>query len=237
MALDARSLAHAPGRRRLRALLGLAPALGLALAGPAAGAPPSSAALAPDLPPAAYEAASTGAVRGRAYLEAGRPGAPDQPVSAVTVTLVPRSDALLGRLAALKRRLRDDPRRYPTSAEVVAGVRREYEEVLIRAGGGGLVRRAVSAADGTFGLAAVPAGPWLLVAERAVWVERPGPALSRRERQIFEERPRLAGYYAVTIWVREVSVEAGGQTTVELNDRNAWMTAIAEKRTPDAPSR
>jgi hypothetical protein len=150
------------------------------------------------------------------------------------VTLVPRSQALLDRLAALKRALRDDPRRYSSSAEAVSAARQAYEQALARQGSGPLVRRAVSAADGAFDLGTVPAGPWLLLAERSVFVERPGPAPSRRDRQVFGERTRLLGYYTLTFWLREVSVEPGGIVMVELTDRNAWLTGISEKRAPGA---
>lgn len=242
MAVDARPLAHSPARRRLRALLGLALGVGLALSGCAARTSPAGApsgdAVVPDLPPAAYEeaerAGSAGSVRGRAYLEPGRLGGADQPLAALTVTLLPRSEGLLVRLAALKRQLREEPRRYPSSAEAVTAARLDYEQALARGGGERLVRRAVSGPDGTFEFGTVPAGPWLLVAERTVFVERSGPAQPRRERQVFGERPRLLGYQTVTFWVREVSVLPGAQVTVELNDRNAWLTAVTEKRTPDA---
>ncbi|HXF96575.1 MAG TPA: hypothetical protein VNI61_10805, partial [Gemmatimonadales bacterium] len=101
-------------------------------------------------------------------------------------------------------------------------------------GGSDLLRRAVSGPDGTFLVPEVPAGPWLLLGERRVWVDKPGPGLSRRERQIFRDRPRLLGYHAVTFWVREVPVLPGDRVSVELTDRNAWMTGIAEKRGPGA---
>lgn len=236
--MDARSLAHAAGfaslsgRGRRRLALGL---LLLATTGPAAGGP---AALAPDVPPSVYARAArqgeTGRVTGRGYREGRRPEAPEEPLAGVTVALVPRSERLFDELNRLRRDLRQDPRRYPSSAKAVVAARRDYEQALARAGGGDLVLRATSGPDGGFDFPAVPAGPWLLLAERREWVEKAGPALSRRERQVFREQPRLLGYDAVTFWVREVSVPPGGRVSVELNDRNAWMTGIAEKRTPDA---
>jgi hypothetical protein len=238
VAVDARPLAHAPGVRGLSDRTWRRPALGLALLVAATSSAAGPAAVAPDVPPAVYNQAAregaTGSIAGRGYRAGPRPEGPEEPLAGVAVTLVPRSERLLEDLNRLRRDLRDEPRRYPSSAKAVVAVRREYEGALVQAGGADLVRRATSGTDGSFEFSAVPAGPWLLLAERREWVERPGPVLSRRDRKIFREQPRLLGYYAVTFWLREVSVLPGRRVSVELNDRNAWMTGIAEKRTPDA---
>jgi hypothetical protein len=191
----------------------------------------------PDIPAAVYEQAardgSTGEVTGRITLT-GKPPSLDEPVAGAVLTLVPRSEPLLDALTRLRRALRDEPEKYASSAEAVVAVQREYVQALERAGQDALVRRTTSGSDGRFEFAGVPAGPWLLLGQRWVWVDKPGPGLSRRERQIFRDRPRLLGYHAVTFWVREVSVLPGRRVSVELTDRNAWMTGIAEKRAPGA---
>ncbi len=231
--MDARPLAHPPGLRGLIGPLLLIWALRLPFGAGATGAA-TPVGLVPDLPVGAYLDAArrgaTGSVSGRVYEDRARLEQPEAPLASVELTLVPRSDALLARLAALRREVRDDPRRYPSSAEAIVRARREYEQALVTAGGSDLLRRAVSGPDGTFLVPEVPAGPWLLLAERTVYVERPGPAQGRREAKVFQKRPRLLGYDAVTLWVQDLTVRPGQVVSVELNDRNAWMTGIREKR-------
>jgi hypothetical protein len=84
-----------------------------------------------------------------------------------------------------------------------------------------------------FVLEGVPAGAWVLMAQRAVFVPKAGSLPSRRDREAFGARPQLTGYYAVTIWLRSLSVRRGESESVELTDRNAWMRAIAEERRPE----
>src|SRR5262249_39458383 len=132
------------------------------------------------------------------------------------------------------RRVRAEPTTYPTSARAVVEARRQYERALTDAGAGDLVRYAPGSADGTFELDRVPAGDWVLLVEHAVFVNKPGPLPSRQEFETFRKNPQFLGYYAVTLWLEEVKVARGETATFELNERNAWMVGIDEKRTPDA---
>jgi len=175
-----------------------------------------------------------GTVSGRAMDETDRRSAPDEPRVGVAVTLVPRSDALLGQLREIKRRVRAEPTTYPTSARAVVEARRRYERALTDAGAGDLVRYVPGSADGTFELDRVPAGDWVLLVEHAVFVSKPGPLPSRQEFDTFRKNPQFLGYYAVTLWLEEVKVARGETATFELNERNAWMEGLDEKRTPDA---
>lgn len=178
----------------------------------------------------AARSGALGTVAGQAVEEGGRPGEPHRPLDALAVTLVPRSPALLAKFDGIRRRARAGDRAYRTSAPALVEARRVYERALSDAGAGELVRFTAGGPDGTFEVAGLPAGQWLLIAERAVFVERPGPAPSKREREIYVPTPRLKGYYTVTVWLRELTVAAGRMEHVELNDRNAWMIAISEDR-------
>jgi hypothetical protein len=150
----------------------------------------------------------------------------------VSVTLVPRSEALLVELERIRGQARREPDDYRSSAREVARARQDFERALAQAGHADLVRFTAVEPDGAFVLAQVPAGPWLLIAQRAVFVPMPGAVPSRREPGGFRPRSRLTGYLAVTIWLRELTVRSGESKSLELTDRNAWMRAIAEERTP-----
>ncbi len=227
MALGAQPLAHpAAGGPLTVALLGL-----FLLAGGSGSLP------ALDVPTEAYrEAAAAGAlgtVAGRAVGDPQRPGEPPPSLADVSVTLVPRSSALLVELDRIRTQARQEPDAFRSSARAVAQARQDFERALAEAGTADLVRFTAVEPDGAFVLERVPAGAWVLIAQRAVFVSKPGTAPSRRERQSFGSRPHLTGYYAVTIWLRTLSVRPGESESVELTDRNAWMRAIAEERSPD----
>jgi hypothetical protein len=161
-----------------------------------------------------------------------RPGQPPASLTDVSVTLVPRSPTLLAELDRIRERSRREPDALRTSARAVAQARRDFERALWQAGAADLVRFTAVEPDGTFALERIPAGAWVLMAQRAVFVPKPGSSPSKRDRDIFEPRSPMTGYYAVTIWLRSLSVRAGESESVELTDRSAWMTAIAEERTP-----
>src|SRR5262245_13683724 len=184
----------------------------------------------------AYRAAvadgATGTVAGRAVDEADRRNTPDEPRVGIGVTLVPSSRALLNELEEIKRLARVKPATYPTSARSVVEARRAYERVLSEAGAGSLVRYAPGSADGTFQFDQVPAGQWMLLVEHAMFVNKPGQVQTSQEWSTFRKKPQFLGYYAVTFWLDKLQVSRGETATVELNERNAWMTGIDEKWTP-----
>jgi hypothetical protein len=183
----------------------------------------------------AVAAGAVGTVAGRALAEdLHRRRASEQPLGEISVTLLPRSESLLVELHRIKDRARADLDAFRTSALAIADARRAYERALWEAGAPELVRFAAVAPDGRFVLEGVPAGSWLLVAQRAVYVAKGAAHGARRDREVFAPRLSLAGYYAVSVWLREIALAAGQWEAVELTDRNAWMTAIAEEREPGA---
>ena len=184
----------------------------------------------------AATAGALGAVAGQAFAENLRRGASPQPVTDVAVMLVPRSEAFLGELEGIRTRARRDMSAYRTSARAVTEARQVYERALWKAGAAELVRSAAVDPEGRFSIEGLPAGAWLLIAQRAVFVPKKPGAMSKQDRELFERRPQLTGYYAVTFWLREVTIAPGQSTDVELTDRNAWMTGIAEERLDAGPT-
>lgn len=193
-----------------------------------------------DVAPPIYQAAAAagrvGVVSGRAVEETRRRNAPDTPMSGFSVTLVPRSADFLARLHAIANRGRTDPAAFTTTAADIVAARQQYERALAEAGAAELVKYRPVETDGRFEIPGVPEGEWLLVALRPVFVAKPAPPVKHKptERDKFTPQPRVIGYYAVTVWVRDLSVAAGQETTVDLTDRNMWMTAIEEKTEPGA---
>ena len=228
MALDAQPLAD-PARGPC--VTGMLVGLLLLASGP-------EARLARDVPIDAYRTAAAagalGTVAGRAVADPRRPGEPPTGLNDVSVTLLPRSQALLVQLERIREQARREPDAYRSSAREVARARQDFERALAQAGDADLVRFAAVEPDGAFVLGQVPAGAWLLIAQRAVFVPIAGAAPSRRDRESFRPRSRLTGYLAVTIWLRELTVRSGESQSVELTDRSAWMRAIAEERAPQS---
>jgi hypothetical protein len=226
MALDAQPVADPAGADAVKsAILGmvflaLAPAMALEL----------------DVPTEEYrEAAETGAVgtiAGRALADPKRPGEKPASLPDVSVTLVPRSGAFLVELDRIREQARRDPEAFRSSARAVAQARHDLERALWQAGAAELVRSTPVEPDGAFVLERVPAGAWLLMAQRAVFVPKASATPPKRDRDAFGPRAPMTGYYAVTIWLRPLSVRRGESASVELTDRNAWMRAIAEERDP-----
>lgn len=179
----------------------------------------------------ASDAGAMGTIAGRAYEEPRRKNETERPLGDVAITLLPRSEDFLARMGAIKQRMRDDAVFYRQSAVAVITARREFERALSAAGAGDLVRFGLVSPDGNFEVS-VPAGQWIVMAHRAVFVSKasPPPKLRYRGHDVFAQDPRLLGYYAIAVWLRELTVEAGKAAVIELHDRNVWMTAIEEKR-------
>ena len=230
--LVARALGWSPVTVVGRALASWRKPLLLALALSSAGVVASAQGL--DVRPEDYwQAAAAGAVGGVSGWtvgETGRRAAPEQPLADVSVTILPRSEALLARLADIKTAARRDLRVYRESARRIADARRQLERALTEAGAGDLVRYTAAAPDGAFAVEGLPAGRWLLLAQRAEFIRKETSPPKSRESTIYRRQPRLKGYYAVTLWVEELTIDAGRSERLELSDRNAWMTAIAEDK-------
>lgn len=186
---------------------------------------------------------STGRVEGRVYIERARPNAPDDPLAGVSILLVPRSDELLDRLEGLKRQARESMRGFREAAPATRAALEDAETQLWKAGYPEAAVRTSTDAAGAF-RAELPAGAWLLAAERSVFVPvqsarggaAPTPqALDPLARyatssyQHFLPSARLVGYDAVTIWLRELNVESGQAVTLELHDRGVWLSGVAEE--------
>lgn len=182
----------------------------------------------------AEAARAVGAVSGRAYAERRTPADAEQPLTGTVVVLVPRSAELVGRLEEIRTHARDSPRALVSAATAMRQAREAYEARLWEAGVADFVRATVVDARGAFAMGDLPAGRWLLIATRSAFVSKQSPKTVPRERETFIPRLRLVGYYAVSIWLRELTVAAGGSETVELMDRNVWFTGIVEDRVLDA---
>jgi hypothetical protein len=188
-----------------------------------------------------------GGVRGRAFHERRRATLPDVPLTAVAVSLLPRSETWLFRLNAIKRGARDSVETFRDSAPAVRRAGEAYEKALLEAGAGDLPQGATVDGDGRFTLEGVPAGPWVLFASRSTYVNRspqdrpipPGQYRAPPPPLPFLLPDRLAGYNVVTYWLRELTIVGGSIESVDLTDRNVWLTGVAEDlrhpRLPDQP--
>jgi len=202
-----------------------------------------------DVPLARYREAislgEVGTVRGRAFAERRRPSASDLPLAGTVVALLPRSDAWLVRLQAIKRGARDSVETYRDAATAVRRSRDAYEKSLWEAGAGDLPQTAAVDTEGVFTLDNVPAGAWILLASRSTYVDktpppRPGtPPPPAKSPSPFLAPDKLVGYHVVTYWFRELTVGPGVTEALELTDRNAWLTGVLEEREkpllPDRP--
>jgi hypothetical protein len=150
---------------------------------------------------------------------------------------LPRSETWLFRLQAIKRGSRDSLDAYREATKLVREAREAYEKSLLEAGAGDLPQAVTVDADGLFALEGIPAGPWILLASNSTYVSKgpqtpPGPPRNSAKANPFLVPDRLAGYHLVTYWMRELTVVGGSVETVELTDRNAWLTGVSENRLP-----
>ena len=181
-----------------------------------------------------------GTVRGQVFHERRKPSAPDLPLAGTAVALYPRSESWMFRLQAIKSSARDSVDAYRDAANLVRGSRETYEKSLLEAGAGDLPQAATAGPEGLFTLERIPAGPWILLAYYSNFV---GKTTKVPQQGVGPPRPggrpfpflvpdKLAGYYALTYWLRELTVTAGSVEALELTDRNAWLTGVSENRQP-----
>jgi hypothetical protein len=189
-----------------------------------------------DVPLEAYQAAAragaTGTVMGRVFDESRRPEAAERPLAGVFVTLVPRSAEFVRQVEEVKRKARDSAKNYRASAASVLSLKAAYEKTLWEAGAADLVRAMGADEDGRFTVENLPAGDWVLIATHSVSVDKHGAETESRRRNNYTPGTRLTGYQVVAIWLREVSVTKGGSVSVDLMDRNVWLSGIVEDRAP-----
>ena len=217
-----------------------AAAVVLALAGQSVAVEPSSPAL--EELRQGFVRGLTGAVEGRIYIERAKPNAPDDPLVGVGILLLPRSDELLERLETAKRQSRDSMRGFREAVPTVRAVVEDQEAQLWQAGYPDAAVRSSTDASGAFRVD-VPAGAWILVAERSVFVPLhtarsgvstatsldPLARYSTTAYQHFLPTRRLTGYDATTVWLRELTVETGQRVAIELHDRGVWLSGVVEE--------
>lgn len=194
-----------------------------------------------DVPVDRYRQAASlgelGAIRGRAFEERRKPSAPDYPLVGTVVVLVPRSEEWILRLGAIKRGVRESIDGYLAAGSAVRRSWESYEKRLWEVGAGDLPQTIAVDSEGVFSFDGVPAGPWVLLASRSLYVNktppfRPGVPRLPPPPSPFLPFDRLSGYHVVTYWMREVAVGAGANEAIELTDRNIWLTGISENRQP-----
>jgi hypothetical protein len=172
-----------------------------------------------------------GAVRGRVYEERRKPDASDVPLGGTVLMILPRSEAFLVRLETIKQHARESIDRYREAAGAVRRAREAYETALLQNGGGDLAQTLTASADGTFALTSLPAGDWVLVAAHTVFGKKASTHLlggARAGGDRFVPQPKLLSHNYVTLWLRELTVPPGGEATLALTDRNAWLTGVVE---------
>ena len=209
----------------------LLPALGLLVVGVAA-AQSMDVTLEPYL--MALAAGNVSTVTGRVYEERRRPQEPDRPITPTVVMLVPRSEAVLQRLAALKTQARANATAFRKAAVDMRRVKNDYETALWHAGAPQLAPVVGAAADGSFRVPDVPAGQWMLIAWHADHEGASAPKRTKREEKLYTAGQRLIGFDTVQVWVREIVVGRGTLEPVELNDRNVWFSGVEEDTMLDA---
>jgi hypothetical protein len=211
-------------------MIGRVPALVLFLSGAAA------AAQALDVPLESYQASATagatGTVTGRVFDERRRSDEAERPIAGVSITMVPRSAEFLRRVEEVKRKARDSANNYRASAPSILSLKAAYEKALWEAGASDLVRATTVDAGGRFTVEKLPAGDWVLIATHSVSVDKHGAVADSRRRSIYTPGTRLTGYQVVAIWLREISVARDGSATLDLMDRNVWLSGIVEDRAP-----
>jgi hypothetical protein len=182
----------------------------------------------------ARRAGALGAVAGRVAAEPRTLRAAGLPFTGATVTLLPRSEALLARLEQLKERSRESSSAFTGAVPAMRQARDAYERELWEAGAPDLTAMVLVDADGGFRLDDVPAGAWLAIAWHGVTVDVSGEKVKPKERSLYRPQPRMRGFQSVTIWLRPVTVGSGETVTLELTDRNAWFRGVIEDRVLDS---
>ena len=188
----------------------------------------------------------TGTIEGRAYLERARPSAADEPLAGLGVVVMPRSPELIARLEGVKRQSRESMRGFREAAPAVRAIVDDAEREMWRAGYPDVIARTATDHDGRF-RAVVPAGPWLLVVTRSVFlaVDRtpagapaptasaldPLPRYTMSQYQHFLPSTRMTGFDAVSVWLREVDVDARERIVLDLHDRGVWLSGVVEETT------
>ena len=176
----------------------------------------------------ATEPARIGTVTGTALVSGPRAASPPVPLAALEVLLVPRSEPILANLERIKRQSRDSMTGYRTAIPEIREVLETFVRDLKGSGDFLVVPRATVDDTGRFAIEDVPAGRWILLGRRSVYVDRASKD-TRKETGTYQTQRRLVGYERVTVWLQEVTVESGVGASVDLTDRNVWFEGVEEK--------
>ena len=174
------------------------------------------------------------AVTGRVFAERRKVDGAELPLAGASVVAVPRSEALLRRFEQLREGARESATAYRDAALLMQRAREAYERQLWEAGAPQLVRNAVVDSTGRFDLGSLPEGRWIVV---AIWdraVNAKAAKQDSKERGVYLPTPRLTGYRARLVWLREVAVSRADPASLELTDRNVWFSGVVEERVQDA---
>ncbi len=181
----------------------------------------------------ARRAGAVGVVAGRVFAESRTPTASPRAIPGTTVTLLPRSVALLTQLERLKQRARESSTAFAAAAPAMRKAMEAYERELLQAGAPDLTPMVLVDSDGAFKIEDVPAGSWLLLAWHSTPVNLSTAKTKAKERGLYQPQARVQGFQSVTVWLREVSMVGGATVTEKLTDRNGWFQGVAEEKLLD----
>jgi hypothetical protein len=119
----------------------------------------------------ARRAGALGAVAGRVAAEPRTLGGLTQPFVGTTVTLLPRSEALVSKLERLRDASRESSRAFAEAAPAMRRAQEAYERELLEVGAPDLTPLVLVDRDGSFMIDDVPAGAWVLIAWHGVQVD------------------------------------------------------------------
>jgi hypothetical protein len=123
----------------------------------------------------AAQAGAVGTVSGRVYTESRTPTGAVRPLPGTTITLLPRSQALLLSFEGFKEDARRSARKFTAAAPAMRRAQEIYERELLHAGVPDLTPRIAVGPDGVFRLSDVPQGAWLVVAWHSAPVDVAAP--------------------------------------------------------------
>jgi hypothetical protein len=175
------------------------------------------------------DAPTSGSVAGRVYEERRRPASPDVGIAGAVIAMVPRSAAVVERLARIKEGSRVSLRRHEETIPALRRAWESYQERLVAADGATFVRSATSDDAGHFRILGLPRGDWLLLGWRTVTTTDASAGGSKFDRRTFNLKPTPGGYRTVEVWLRELEVD-DGSVTLQLTDRNVWLSGVEEQR-------
>jgi len=185
----------------------------------------------------ARRAGALGVVAGRVQAESRTPTGPPRPLAGALAVLLPRSPALWGRLEQLKAQSRESSPAFAAAAAEMRKAKEAYERDLVQAGAPDLTLMVVVQPDGSFRIDDVPAGAWMLLVWHGTTVDVSTPRTKVKDKSLYQPRPRLQGYQADTVWLRDLTVTGGETATLELTDRSGWFRGVIEEGVLDTGGR